>query len=349
MADADRSVEVRVRLVVLGAIVCGATWLRIYNLAALGFWRDEGASVMVAASLGRGHWSTDIHPPLYYALLRAWSAFGSSDSWLRLLSVFLGVMTIPLVYAIGARMFGSRAGLWSAAALALLPIHIRYSQEARMYALLTLLFAGALWGVGVIATTSSGIGWVAYVCCTALMCYTHAIGVVYWPVLAFVLGFVLYRGRGATRPTVTLFVAVNGLVALLFLPWVEVLLAKTQVLVRHYWIAAPRLQDIYRIPFVSFAIGEVPSLERLLGPSLGKLARGRAEQCVAALPHADARRNWVRDSAPEPSMDPGNHRHRAWSSDSRAVRFQHRGQAGADRKGRASDGRCRWCCCGALP
>jgi hypothetical protein len=81
----------------------------------------------------------DAHPPLYFLLVQAWSIFGSSDAWLRALSVVFGVASIPLIHRLASRLGGPGAGLAAAAFLALSPYHVYYSREARSYALLGLL------------------------------------------------------------------------------------------------------------------------------------------------------------------------------------------------------------------
>jgi uncharacterized membrane protein len=47
-------------------------------------------------------WLAEVHPPLYYALLLAWTQVSTSDRWLRALSAVLGALTVPAVYVLGA-------------------------------------------------------------------------------------------------------------------------------------------------------------------------------------------------------------------------------------------------------
>ena len=77
--------------------------LRLARLSFQPLWWDEGYSVWFATHpLARMAALTaqDIHPPLYYALLHGWAALlGASPTALRLLSVIVGVLTIPLLYS----------------------------------------------------------------------------------------------------------------------------------------------------------------------------------------------------------------------------------------------------------
>ena len=101
-------------------------------------------------------------PPLYYALAWLWTqATGTGEVGLRSLSALFGVATVPVAYLLGAELpklrsavpfpgyrgernsGASRAGLVAAALVAVNPMLLWYSQEARGYALLVLLTAVA--------------------------------------------------------------------------------------------------------------------------------------------------------------------------------------------------------------
>jgi mannosyltransferase len=126
-----------------------ATGLRFYRLAGQSLWSDEGNSVALArASLAEitARTALDIHPPLYYWLLHGWmQVFGDSEVAVRSLSAVAGVLLVALIYRLGARLFGAWPGLLAAFIAALSPFQVYYAQEARMYALLTLLGAVAVW------------------------------------------------------------------------------------------------------------------------------------------------------------------------------------------------------------
>jgi 4-amino-4-deoxy-L-arabinose transferase-like glycosyltransferase len=84
-------------------------------------------------------------PPLYYALAWFWTQFtGTGEFGLRSLSALLGTATIPVAFLLGAELRGRRTGLLAAALVAVNPMLLWYSQEARAYALLTLLCALSL-------------------------------------------------------------------------------------------------------------------------------------------------------------------------------------------------------------
>lgn len=84
--------------------------------------------------------AADIHPPLYYLLLKAWLFIvGTGPEEARLFSVLAGTLLIPGVGLLGWRLFDRTAGIFAAAITAIMPLAVYYSQEVRMYGLVTLL------------------------------------------------------------------------------------------------------------------------------------------------------------------------------------------------------------------
>jgi|SRR6187549_47217 len=79
-------------------------------------------------------------PPLYYALAWLWTQVtGTGEYGLRSLSALAGVATVPVAYLIGAELRDRRSGIAAAALVAVNPMLLWYSQEARAYSLLALL------------------------------------------------------------------------------------------------------------------------------------------------------------------------------------------------------------------
>ena len=131
------------------ALTLLAFGLRLHRLDFQPLWGDEGWSFYFASmSLGEMIRLTaeDIHPPLYYVLLEGWLRLTVSTPELaRFLSVVFGTSLIPLVYRVASRLFDQVAGLATAAVVSVAPFAIYYSQEVRMYGLVTLLGLGSVY------------------------------------------------------------------------------------------------------------------------------------------------------------------------------------------------------------
>ena len=123
--------------------------LRLVNLNQ-SLWLDEAVQAITAQkSLGYifQEIKGDFHPPLYHFLMHFWTRiFGFSEVALRLPSIFFGVATVYFLYLIAKLLTKSqKLSLVIALLLATAPFHIYYSQEARMYALVTLLATGSMY------------------------------------------------------------------------------------------------------------------------------------------------------------------------------------------------------------
>jgi mannosyltransferase len=122
--------------------------VRFASLGLQSYHHDEAITAMrvLPGSFGEMLHSVRVsesNPPLYYSLAWGWSQlFGTGEVGLRSLSALFGAATIPLGYLIGQQLSGRRAGLLLAALIALNPMLVWYSQEARSYSLL--VFFGAL-------------------------------------------------------------------------------------------------------------------------------------------------------------------------------------------------------------
>src|SRR6478672_2295135 len=134
---------------VLGLTALGIA-IRFSTVGLQSYHHDE---VVTAARVLPGSFGHLLHeirasestPPLYYVLAWAWSKlFGTGEAGLRSLSALFGAITIPLAYLIGREVWDRRAGLITTAMVAVNPMLIWYSQEARAYSLLVLLCAASL-------------------------------------------------------------------------------------------------------------------------------------------------------------------------------------------------------------
>src|SRR3712207_5330908 len=128
----------------LAGIVAAAAALRFATLDLQSFWVDEGATVHLLRSdfggMLDGLTVTEKTPPLYYLLAWLWTRpFGTGEIGVRSLSALIGVLTVPAAFALARELVSERAALIAAALVAVNPLLVWYSQEARAYALLVLL------------------------------------------------------------------------------------------------------------------------------------------------------------------------------------------------------------------
>lgn len=166
------------------AIVVGAA-LRFFRVGANSLWTDEFATVFLAShspgeilSLSS---SANFVPPLYFMLIHGvLHLFGESEVSLRVLSVLAGICTIPVVWLLTAELTASRTTASIAAGLlAVNPLHLWFSQEARPYTLMLLFGCGALLFLARAVRAGAVVDWIGFAICTALAILTHTTGLVF--------------------------------------------------------------------------------------------------------------------------------------------------------------------------
>lgn len=113
-------------------------------------WIDEATSALVSkmsiADMFTKFLPNDVHPPLYYIVLKYWvTVFGNSEISLRIPSVVFGMAAIYVTYLIARKLLDTKAALVSALMMSTSGLAIYYSQEARLYALTTLLVSLAVY------------------------------------------------------------------------------------------------------------------------------------------------------------------------------------------------------------
>jgi hypothetical protein len=122
--------------------------LRVVALDRLGLAYDEAASALMARATAQEiidfHWKAAFeHPPLWALLLRVWSQLaGQSEFALRLLPAFAGTLMVVMLWRLVRLIWPHETMLpfLSGLLVALAPVLVYYSQEARMYTLVVLLF-----------------------------------------------------------------------------------------------------------------------------------------------------------------------------------------------------------------
>ncbi len=247
------------------------------------FWLDEAITANVVRTLDLAgivtqFSPTDFHPPGYYLFLKLWSMiFGVSEVSLRAPSIIVTVLAGWFVYQI-ALLYSSRETAWWAAAFFLFnPLIVYYSQEARMYLMVTMLLAGTLYAVLYLETHSTRLksGNRYGVMATGLICGILACLTFYGSFIGItgaIIGFVLFRQWRAVLLLSTALVLGAGLAAPLLIPQLQnsaVALAAVQ-----NWslvLGTPTLKNLALVP-LKFVTGRLSFEPKLLYYAVGGLS-----------------------------------------------------------------------------
>lgn len=165
----------------LAAIAALAAALRLWGLTRQGVWYDEsvtawllrGTPGQLLAALPR----SESTPPLYYLIAWCWThLFGDTAAGLRSLSALAGVATIPASFLAARAMVGRRVASWTALIVAVNPLLVWYSQEARAYSLLVLIAAVSLWALAAVRAEPRPRRLIAWAVAAVALVATHYFG-----------------------------------------------------------------------------------------------------------------------------------------------------------------------------
>jgi mannosyltransferase len=219
------------------SVIVGLT-LRLYRLGDNSLWFDEGFSVAWANSavpeLLHRTLLAEPHPPTYYLMLHYWiTAFGASPVAIRMLSVIFGTATIFVVFEIGATLSDRKLGGVGSFLLAISPLHIQYSTEARMYAQFAFAAAFSVWGAALFMRNMAQRqplrkAAIILVIGISLMLASHNTGVLVWAAISTTL-LIIWLLDGQPQPAFRYGLIFNGIIAILFLCWLPLLLEQWQI------------------------------------------------------------------------------------------------------------------------
>ena len=247
----DRSA--RIHYGILATIIAFGSYLRLTLLRHQSLWFDE-ADIVVRA---QRPWSDVLstftiqgeNGPLYNVILAGWvRVAGISEIAVRFPSAVAGILALPAIYVLARRLAGPQTGLIATGLLAISPYHIWYSQEAKMYSIVTLLALVST--ILLIEGLDSGDKrlWVGYVIVTTVMFYSHVASVL---IFAAQAAFVLLTYRKWLWQARALAVVA----AALTLPYVPIALWATKVVAGDVptWHTDITIIDAFRIIGIKFA------------------------------------------------------------------------------------------------
>ncbi|MBX3082634.1 MAG: glycosyltransferase family 39 protein [Anaerolineae bacterium] len=210
-----------------------------YDEAFAVLFSEKGLDAMLYGTLTPVNGAAaDVHPLAYYTALDGWMRLaGQSPAAVRLFSVILGLATIGAVFLVARELFDEKIALAAAFVTALMPFHVQYSQEVRMYALLGLLLMLTTWCFLVAVKSGKLLAWLGFGVLAGLSMYAQQLAAFYLAALGLI-PFLLRR-----RDLIVRTILASSLAVLIYLPWLVNLpsqLGKVGV----YWIAKPSLPSL---------------------------------------------------------------------------------------------------------
>ena len=123
--------------------------LRLYRLGHQSLWLDEVLTYLSSSgSLYHVFTQTEIATnvlPFYYFMVHPFLFLGQDEFVLRLPSLIVGSLSVPLFFLVVRQHLNGSTALWASSLMAISPFHIYYCQEARPYALFVFICLLSLW------------------------------------------------------------------------------------------------------------------------------------------------------------------------------------------------------------
>ena len=214
--------------------------LRLSTINHEALWLDEGYTLLFSGlpfpqllTVGGAH----EHPPLYYLIVHF---LRSVDNWYlmpRLVSAVAGSLVVVAVFFLAGYLYGRTAGILAASFVAIAPIHVWYGQDGRGYEIATL--AVVLSYLTLFHALDEGRRWWALYSVATAACLYSEYTTAFALVPQLFLAVRAYR-CGRLRPLLLSW----GAAALLFAPWIGVLVGNASQVVSSYWIPHPTFSTL---------------------------------------------------------------------------------------------------------
>lgn len=200
------------------------------------------------------HWGLDTHRPIYYGLQKLWIGLVGDTVWaVRSLQVLLILPVIAIFFAIGRRIGGQQMGWIAALLIGSAPMFLYQGRELRMYALVSLLLALALW-IAVVLANRARAGeahkstmplWIAFAVLMAAAFYTQALAAFVallfglWILICCAFGILPLRFLGQALLAGLLYL-------ILLIPALQPFFAHaTGTIGTNFWLPEPNLSYVY--------------------------------------------------------------------------------------------------------
>lgn len=241
------------RLVVIILLVAGI--FRTIGITSRPIWYDEAFSILLAEKgpdailLGtldpNGARAAEEHPPAYYITLwLGMLGFGASVGTARAISILAGLIIVWLAFLIACQLFDETTALSGVMVVALNPFQVHYSQEIRMYSLMTMWLMIASYALLRGCTTGQVRWWIVFAASSALAQYTHNLSAFYLLPLAAIP--LLNKDWRSLRLSVA-----AGIAALiLYSPWLIQLPAQFAKVQQGYWVERPEIAELFTLLIV---------------------------------------------------------------------------------------------------
>ncbi len=199
--------------------------------------------------------SFDTMPPLYYFLLHNWLTISKALWFLRLLNIFINLLTGIFVYKLAGNLFNKRTAGIAVLLYMISPFQIYHSQELRMYALLEFGQIGFYFSILKLINDKGKhqIFWSALsIIFGVIAMYSHNLGFI-GIIAVNLVGFWIKN-----KKTFLKIIGIEFGILILSSPWFYFLPQQIEKVQAAFWTIKPGLIDIIQSPLTLFSFLPMP-------------------------------------------------------------------------------------------
>ncbi|SHG22156.1 glycosyltransferase family 39 protein [Dysgonomonas macrotermitis] len=237
-----------VLLILIGAFVS------VYNASIThSFWYDEAYSIALIKYSFSDIWlitASDVHPPLYYYMLKIFSGiFGGSIFDLRIFSG-LGIIATLLIGIFPLkRLFGERTALMFMILVLIMPVTQYLATEIRMYSWALFFVLGCSVFAYRVYLKKVFTNYIFMALFAIAAAYTHYYALVSVGFIYILLVIALLRkGRNVVR-----LILFSLIVLLAYSPWIPAFISQIQSVQHHFWIKIPTAKEFLLFLYYFFS------------------------------------------------------------------------------------------------
>lgn len=218
-------------------IIIGTIFISL-SLFHTNLWFDETFSVSIASHSFSEIWSItagDVHPPLYYWMLRVlYLIFGKNILVYRMFSMLGITLFASLGYTHIRKDLGEKAGITFSFFAFFLPIMCIYANQIRMYSWTMIFVTLAFIYAYRILKKSTKINWCLFGLFSLASAYTHYYGLLAVGIINVVLFVYLCKEKQINN--IKLFLIAASIQILLYVPWLISFIKQLVSVSEGFWI-----------------------------------------------------------------------------------------------------------------
>jgi len=234
-----------------GIIIISGILIRMIKYLDIDLWYDEALQIYECYTFGFNQYDALImHPPLNNMVLLCWLKISNSLVWIKLLPVIWGTCALVMVYLVARQLYDRSAGLWALVVMTVLPFHVYYSRDLRVYSFVAFLVIFT-WFAFLKLEEQNNVKWFTILMIAATLAfYSHYFAIFPLTALGICSLLLIPKNKKILLATGSLILAV-----VLYTPWLFKLYQATNIMMKDSHFFPPQLSLKYMARICLLLVG----------------------------------------------------------------------------------------------